>query len=310
MTTALSRKELHVFSLGAGVQSSTMLLMACHGEITPMPDLVIFSDTGWEPKAVYKHLEWLKIEVKKFGVEIITVDNGNIREDIFNAVNDSKRFASLPFFTLSDVPVYEREDEEEEIDENQYVMFDDIEFEKAENKVIGFKEQKGMVRRQCTREYKIHAVQQAVRRHLGYQKGQRVKELVHMWKGISTDEIERMDMSQDKWIEFRYPLIEQNMSRSGCLEWMEAKGYPRPPKSSCIGCPFHNDAMWLDMKINDPESWADAVLIDGVIKKLPRFKGKAFLHRSCRPLEEVDFNENQLNTDNYFINDCSGSCGV
>ncbi|MCU6798017.1 hypothetical protein OB236_38420 [Paenibacillus sp. WQ 127069] len=294
--------------MGAGVQSTTMLLMACHGEITPKPDLVIFSDTGWEPRNVYRHLEWLKAEVKKFGVEIITVTNGNIREDIFNAVNDSTRFASLPFFTLSTVPIYEYE-EEDEFDEDQVLMFDDLEFETVDKKAIGYKEQKGMVRRQCTREYKIHGVQQGVRRHLGYEKGQRVKELVHMWKGISTDEIQRMDMSRDRWIEFRYPLIEQDMSRQACLDWMEAKGYPAPPKSSCIGCPFHNDAMWLDMKTNDPESWNDAVLVDNVIKQLPRFKGKAFLHRSCKPLAEVDFNENQMLIDN-FVNECSGSCGV
>jgi hypothetical protein len=41
--------KLHVISLGAGVQSTTMALMAAHGEITPMPDCAIFADTGAEP---------------------------------------------------------------------------------------------------------------------------------------------------------------------------------------------------------------------------------------------------------------------
>jgi hypothetical protein len=50
---------LHVISLGAGVQSTTMALMAAHGEITPMPDCAIFADTGEEPGAVYEHLRWL-----------------------------------------------------------------------------------------------------------------------------------------------------------------------------------------------------------------------------------------------------------
>jgi hypothetical protein len=50
---------LRVISLGAGVQSTTMALMAAHGETTPMPDCAIFADTGWEPKAVYGHLRWL-----------------------------------------------------------------------------------------------------------------------------------------------------------------------------------------------------------------------------------------------------------
>lgn len=51
--------RLRALSLGAGVQSTTMALMAAHGEIGPMPDCAIFADTGWEPKAVYDHLSWL-----------------------------------------------------------------------------------------------------------------------------------------------------------------------------------------------------------------------------------------------------------
>jgi hypothetical protein len=46
------KKALTVISLGAGVQSSTMALMAADGEL-PKPDCAIFADTGNEPKAVY-----------------------------------------------------------------------------------------------------------------------------------------------------------------------------------------------------------------------------------------------------------------
>jgi len=49
---------LNIISLGAGVQSSTMALMAAHGEITPMPDCAIFADTQAEPKVVYTWLSW------------------------------------------------------------------------------------------------------------------------------------------------------------------------------------------------------------------------------------------------------------
>lgn len=303
-------KTIDVLSLGAGVQSTTLLLMACHGEIDIKPDYTIFADTGWEPKKVYDHLKWLKTEVAKYGIEVITTDNGNIREDILKAVN-GERFASLPFFVISEIPIYEGDNQEH--DPNQILMFDmdfmleDI--EPTERKIIGYTIRKGMVRRQCTNEYKIKVIRKKTRELLGYSKGERVKDKVIMWKGISTDEIQRMDMSRDKWIDFRYPLIEQNMSRGGCLDWMRNKGYPEPPKSSCIGCPFHNDGMWLDMKRNDPESWADAVEIDRAIRNLPRFKGQAFLHASLKPLEDVDFNENQIEID-FFINDCSGVCGV
>ena len=63
---------MHVISLGAGVQSTTMALMAAHGEIDPMPDAAIFADTGAEPKAVYEHLDWLRSgNVLPFPVEVV-----------------------------------------------------------------------------------------------------------------------------------------------------------------------------------------------------------------------------------------------
>src|SRR5436305_1172776 len=55
----LSEARLRVLSLGAGVQSTTIALMAAHGEITPMPDCAIFADTGAEPAQVYDHFRWL-----------------------------------------------------------------------------------------------------------------------------------------------------------------------------------------------------------------------------------------------------------
>src|SRR5580765_8186785 len=75
--------SLRVISLGAGVQSTTMALMAAHGEITPMPDCAIFADTQWEPQAVYDHLRWLSSpNVLPFPVHAVTA--GNLRQDIMN----------------------------------------------------------------------------------------------------------------------------------------------------------------------------------------------------------------------------------
>ncbi|MGB5093359.1 MAG: hypothetical protein WBN97_08640, partial [Parvibaculum sp.] len=51
-----STVKLRGQALGAGVQSTTLALMAAHGEIGPMPDCTIFADTGWVPQAVYEHL--------------------------------------------------------------------------------------------------------------------------------------------------------------------------------------------------------------------------------------------------------------
>ena len=41
-------KPLQIISLGAGVQSTALMIMAERGEITPKPDFAIFSDTQTE----------------------------------------------------------------------------------------------------------------------------------------------------------------------------------------------------------------------------------------------------------------------
>jgi len=67
----LANPKLRVLSLGAGVQSTTIALMAARGEI-PAPDCAIFADTGDEPRAVYEHLAWLRSPgVLPFPVHIV-----------------------------------------------------------------------------------------------------------------------------------------------------------------------------------------------------------------------------------------------
>lgn len=274
ITENVDVKETHVISLGAGVQSTTMLLMACHGEITPKPDLVVFADTGWEPRPVYDHLEWLKGEVARFGIEIKTVSSGNIREDLLKAAKYGSRVASLPFFIRNQDGTT------------------------------------GMIMRQCTSEYKIQAVRKAILEHLGVTTFRGYKGRVFIWMGISIDEIERVRQTSGT-PENRYPLIEKMMNRLDCMNWLTRHGYGVPPKSSCIGCPFHDDRMWLEMKRNDPEAWADAVYVDHAIRKLPRINGEVYLHRSCVPLDQVDLNENQMDLfDDGFLQECQGYCGV
>jgi hypothetical protein len=53
--------------------------MAAHGEIEPMPDCAIFADTGWEPRAVYEHLDQLE-PLLPFPVHRVSA--GDIRDSI------------------------------------------------------------------------------------------------------------------------------------------------------------------------------------------------------------------------------------
>jgi hypothetical protein len=163
------------------------------------------------------------------------------------------------------------------------------------------------MRRQCTSEYKLKPLRRRVRELL---KESGIKQCA-MWIGISIDEAHRMRDSAVCYIRNCYPLIQEGMSRASCIAWCERNGYPRPPRSSCIGCPYHSDAEWRAIK-SRPDDWMDAVEFDRAIRHLPRIKGDVFLHRSCQPLADVDLStaEDHGQQALAFGQDCEGMCGI
>lgn len=270
---------LRVLSLGAGVQSTTVALMALRGEIGDRLDAAIFADTGWEPEAVYAHLDWLERELVASGTPVHRVSAGNIRDlTLRRAAGDEvgNHMSSLPFH------------------------------------VANLEGQHAMLRRQCTTEFKIEPIRQEVKMLLGIKpRSPGPREVVaEQWMGISWDEYQRVRDSDVRWLVHRYPLIERRMTRANCLTWLERNGYPDPPKSSCVGCPFHHDAYWREMKRERPEEWADAVEFDAAIRRLPRIKGDAFLHRALVPLDQVDLRNDRDRGQLYLLDECKGYCGT
>ena len=80
-------------SLGAGVQSTTMFLMAAQGLITPRPTAAIFADTQDEPQAVYDHLEKLKAVGTKEGIPIHVVTAGKLSDNLIR-----RDFSQIPAY--------------------------------------------------------------------------------------------------------------------------------------------------------------------------------------------------------------------
>lgn len=266
---------MHIISLGAGVQSSCLALMAKHGEILPMPKCAIFADTGGEPKAVYEYLEFLEKELP-FPVHKIMHKDGLTKSIERAATGDATRSGNPPFFT------------------------------KQENSG-------GILSRVCTVEFKINPIKKFTRQLLGLKPRQRAGNelLCTQWIGISLDEIQRLRESKDKWMELRYPLIEKRMRRGDCIEWMKSNGYPEPPRSACVYCPYHSDKKWRDIKNNDAEGWQEAVRIDRLIRKgLGTTKSELYVHNTLKPLDEVDFTNDTDRGQLTFLDECSGMCGI
>lgn len=276
----LESPRLRVLSLGAGVQSTTLALMAAHGEIGPMPDCAIFADTQAEPAEVYDHLDWLcSGNVLPFPVHRVSA--GSLRQVVLDA-------AAYKVGSHGRPPFFVRNPDGSA----------------------------SMIRRQCTGDYKIDPIIKKVRELIGLKRGQRGpagNPVVEQWIGISLDEFQRAKPNQIAWIQNRWPLIEQQIDRRACLAWLKRHGYPAPPKSACTFCPFRADSEWRRLRDYQPAAFADAVEISRKIAGGMRgIKAEGvYLHRSLKPLDEVDLStaedRGQLNM---FINECEGMCGT
>jgi hypothetical protein len=166
--------------------------------------------------------------------------------------------------------------------------------------------QKGIAMRHCTADYKITMIMREIRNRR--KKGQEVTQYL----GISFDEVHRMKPAPYPWIRNRYPLVEWRQTRGHCLEWMEFHGYPRPPRSACIYCPYHSDEEWKRLKLHQPAEFAEAAEYERRLQhsysQLPTMDGVPYLHPSRRPLETVEFTDDRQSE--MFGNECAGVCGV
>jgi hypothetical protein len=274
MTTQPDAESLAIISLGAGVQSTTMYRMAALGHLTPKPSLAIFADTQCEPSWVYENLAQLKRDHGHI-IPIQVTTEGNLGDDLRRSLDGTHRwgggtFTAIPFWT------------------------------------VGEKGKRGRGRRQCTRQFKVDAVKNEIRRQLGLKPRQRIgKHHVVQWVGISTDEATRMKPSRYKWIESQWPLIDAGMSRTDCKRWLEANGFPIPGKSACVFCPYRAPAEWAEWRANRPELFEFACKVDEALRQ-SKLKRPQFILDKLIPLRELPI---IVDDSEPMIGECEGMCG-
>jgi hypothetical protein len=279
-------KQWNVISLGAGVQSSTMALMASRGELLDIQvDFAIFADTQDESKKVYDWLDWLEGQLS---FPVYRVTRGRLSEKVL----DMRIGKSGLAYSTSDIPFY----------------------------TLGKDGSHGIIPfRSCTSDFKIAPILKELRSRCEIKRGQKVATVTSLI-GISYDEQQRMKDSRDAWVVNRWPLVELRMKRKDCIDWMTKNGYPEPPRSSCVYCPFHSNKEWARLKTQEPEEFAKAVKFEQDIQEAKRnsgnFNSTPFLHNSRLPLIEVDF-RSQAEKDCAngqglldFQDECDGMCGV
>jgi hypothetical protein len=184
------------------------------------PDVVIFSDTGSEMPHTYETISYLEKLCEK---------------------------ASIPFYTVAS---YFSEDAKISGSWKLHEYY----LEAGRLPMVG--------NPRCTFQFKIYPVRRKVRELLKIADAVKDEDgcLCKMWIGITTDERNRSEHAADlKWAVNRYPLLELDMNRQNCIDYID-KNYPemKVSKSGCFMCPYQSPKSWAKLKRIYPEKFSFA----------------------------------------------------
>lgn len=262
---------LRVLSLGAGVQSTTMALMAAHGEIGPKPDCAIFADTGAEPERVYRHFDWLRGQLP---FEVHVVSAGNIKTDMLSGKTNGRP----PFHILN--PNGTKGFSRRQCTQDYKIL----PIQRKVRELIGLRPRQRGPKDVQVEQWIGISLDEAIRT-----KPSRLPYIKHRWPLI-----ERRMSRQDclRWLtEHQYP----TPPKSACVfcpfhsdsMWRDMKA--NDPKAWV-------EAVEIDRAIRDR----------GML-----LRGTPFLHPSLRPLTDVDLSTHEERGQlNLFLNECEGMCGL
>lgn len=272
-----------IISLGWGVQSFALAAMSAL-KVLPKVDVAIHADTTHERTPTREFAERWTPWLEERGIRVITVTPK--RATGSDVANWGGVF----------IPAYTQESK---------------------------LRKKGLLRRQCTREWKIEPSRRWIRKNI--KKG----EMVEQWLGITYDEVLRVKPSDVKYVKNRWPFLEPEMwresdidkitnvqydsfggyvlTRGNVVDWLLSQGLEVPQKSACTFCPYHSNREWTNIKTY-PSDWQEAVKVDQEIRGL-RPGLQSYIHHSRTELAQVQL-EVIVDNGDQFNNECEGVCGI
>jgi len=257
-------KGLKILSCGAGMQSTALALMSCenkkHGIVypeIPVYDLIVFCDMGWEPDWVYEQVEFIKKACEDCGIpfKILETDLYGDYIEKFGV----QRVASIPFWS---------------VDENG---------------------KKGKMRRQCTIDKKIVAIQKYVRYEiLGYKFRQKCKKedkgRHEMHIGFSKEEEGRVFESMNPMFVTKSPLVDMGLTRADNYKYILEEWGLDTKASACGYCPFHRNYFFQHIKEHCPDCYKAVVNLDNVLEERQpgsQIRSKLYISRSRKRIADL-----------------------
>ena len=279
----MNSPPIQCLSFSGGRQSTALFWMAILGHIPVDPDnfLVLTADPGMEDSRTYPHIEEMQEHGRQAGFTCLTVEGPNLFNDILAlSQNGRTRLDNPPYWTDN-----------------------------------GPGRKEGRLRQSCTKHYKIAPMDRALRvyleeRHDISRKTCRLPTgCVEKWIGFGMGEVQRIKPSRQKYITFRYSLIEQCVNVDNFFVEIDR---PMPPRSVCNACFSNGLDHYQDMYENRPDDWAQAVAVDDAVRDWSQIgvRNPVYVSKTLRPLRELAANGFRLvgreNVDDYSCD--SGMC--
>jgi len=255
---------LEILSCGAGMQSTALALMSCENAmigdvhpLVPVYDAVIFCDLTKEAPWVYEQVAFIKKACESVGIPFYKLDT-NLYGDYMNNFGHA-RVSSIPFWS------------------------------------IGEDGKKAKMRRHCTLDYKIVAIQKFVRHELlGYRKYQRLREEdvgAHgMHIGFSTEEKQRIFDSYNPMFTNKFPLVDMGMERPDAYKYNLETWALDTKASACGYCPFHRNYFFQHLKENHRDIYDSVVQLDRLIAEQQpntKIRSELFISRARKRIEDL-----------------------
>ncbi len=261
---------IDIFSSGGGTQSCAITALIIQGKL-PRPDYIVIADTGRECSQTWKYLDSiLKPELSKLGIKI-----DRIGHEWFSMPSHGKDYIGHNGNSL---------------------------WVGAWTNLTG---KPGKLPGYCSSKWKAEAIDRYLSRNYGITRSKYIK-----WIGFSTDEwrrAQRIMTSEDgKKHLVRLPLCQDYpLNRQQAILEVKRIGWPDPPRSRCWMCPNQSDDEWRELKLSYPNEFQKAVHFE---KEMQAFDPCAWLHKSCVPLDVVDFSKEPSLLDAQYCD--SGVCFV
>jgi len=142
--------------------------------------------------------------------------------------------------------------------------------------------------RNCTRLWKIEPLNAYF------------KKPVTIYIGYTFDEAHRAKLRETKVMKYRYPMVEQRITRLQAKEIIKDAGLEIPPKSGCWLCPLQPKSSWWRLGRTHPDLFWRAVAIDELADNIKlREKGL----RGLWPPQKTLFEEDEFECQFCYIGD-------